>query len=436
MKLTRPIQFITIFLIVFGLANLVDATTTSKTYTESFPAVVCPPTMAGLSSQISLSSTKTPFQRLQDQSSKTSAVKVLRLPVIADSLLVSSELTTPVVWQSRAGRWGGAALCIGPVASQWFVGASADVTTRGRLVVINSGLSDSIVDIQAFSENGKQQLQTINVKAKNYSVIPVDTFAPGDKALALLVEPQSGRVNSFMIDEQGQGLRNLGGDLVNSTNIASKSLVIPAIPTQKPARGQTNTQGHVIRVLAPGQVDADLTVEVLSANGVFIPVGLNSRLIAAGRVTEFKLEPEVSSEAFAVRITATEPIVASVKSRIAASGKSDFVWTTPSPELTELTMAITGLSPLIVFAGEQIDVSINLTLVDGKTVTKSVVGNDIATWRPPSSARSITITKVNKGIHAGALVTSVNGIGYFPFAIGSELAKIEIPDSNIQVLNP
>jgi len=436
MKLTRPIQFITIFLIVFGLANLVDATTTSKTYTESFPAVVCPPTLAGLSSQISLSSTKTPFQRLQDQSSKTSAVKVLRLPVIADSLLVSSELTTPVVWQSRAGRWGGAALCIGPVASQWFVGASADVTTRGRLVVINSGLSDSIVDIQAFSENGKQQLQTINVKAKNYSVIPVDTFAPGDKALALLVEPQSGRVNSFMIDEQGQGLRNLGGDLVNSTNIASKSLVIPTIPTQKPVRGQTNTQGHVIRVLAPGQVDADLTVEVLSANGVFIPVGLNSRLIAAGRVTEFKLEPEVSSEAFAVRITATEPIVAAVKSRISASGKSDFVWSTPSPELNTLTMAITGLSPLIVFAGDQINVSINLTLVDGKTVTKSVVGNDIATWRPPSSARSITITKVNKDIHAGAIVTSVNGIGYFPFAIGSELAKIEIPDSNIQVLNP
>jgi hypothetical protein len=436
MKLTRPIQFITIFLIVLGLANLVDATTTSKTYTESFPAVVCPPTLAGLSSQISLSSTKTPFQRLQDKSSKTSAVKVLRLPVIADSLLVNSEVTTPVVWQSRAGRWGGAALCIGPVASQWFVGASADVTTRGRLVVINSGLSDSIVDIQAFSENGKQQLQTINVKAKNYSVIPVDTFAPGDKALALLVEPQSGRVNSFMIDEQGQGLRNLGGDLVNSTNIASKSLVIPAIPTQKPLRGQTNTQGHVIRVLAPGQVDADLTVEVLSANGVFIPVGLNSRLIAAGRVSEFKLEPEVSSEAFAVRITATEPIVAAVKSRISASGKSDFVWSTPSPELNTLTMAMTGLSPLIVFAGDQINVSINLTLVNGKTVTKSVVGNDIATWRPPSSARSITITKVNKGIHAGAIVTSVNGIGYFPFAIGSELAKIEIPDSNIQVLNP
>ena len=436
MKLTRPIQFITIFLIVFGLANLVDATTTSKTYTESFPAVVCPPTLAGLSSQISLSSTKTPFQRLQDKTSKISPVKLLRLPVIADSLLVSSEATTPVVWQSRAGRWGGAALCIGPVASQWFVGASADVTTRGRLVVINSGLSDSIVDIQAFSENGKQQLQTISVKAKNYSVIPVDTFAPGDQALALLIEPQSGRVNSFMIDEQGQGLRNLGGDLVNSVSVAGKSLIIPGIPVQKPVRGQTNSQGHLIRVLAPGEVDADVTVEVLSADGVFIPVGLNSRLITAGRVAEFRLEPDVSSEAFAIRITATEPIVASVKSRIAASGKSDFVWSTPSPELTELTMAITGLSPLIVFAGEQIDISLELTLVNGKTVTKSIVGNDIATWRPPSSARSVTITKVKKGTFAGALVTSVNGIGYFPFAVGSELARIEIPDSNIQVLNP
>jgi hypothetical protein len=436
MKLTRPLQFIAMFLVVFGLANLVDATTSSKSYTESFPAVVCPPTLAGLSSQISLGSTKTLFQRLQDKSAKTSAVKLLRLPVIADSLLVSSEATTPVVWQSRAGRWGGAAVCIGPVVSQWFVGASADVTTRARLVVINSGLSDSIVDIQAFSENGKQQLQTVTVKAKNYLVIAVDSFAPGDQALALLVEPQSGRVNSFMIDEQGQGLRSIGGDLVNSVSSASKSITIPAIPIQKPARGQANSQGHTIRVLAPGQVDADITVEVLSADGVFIPVGLNSRLISAGQVSEFVLKPEVSAEAFAIRITATEPIVAAVKSRITASGKSDYVWSTPAPELSESTMAITGLSPLIVFAGEQINVSIDLTLVNGKTVTKTVVGNDIATWRPPSSARTLTITKVKKGSFAGALVTSVNGIGYFPFAIGSELAKIEIPDSNIQVLNP
>ena len=131
---------------------------------------------------------------------------------------------------------------------------------------------------------------------------------------------------------------------------------------------------------------------------------------------------------FAIRIKATEPIVAAVKSRITDSGKSDYVWSTPAPELTELTMAITGLSPLIVFAGEQINVSIDLRLVNGKTVTKSVVGNEIATWRPPSAARSITITKVKKGTFAGAIVTSVNGIGYFPFAVGSELAKIEIPD--------
>jgi hypothetical protein len=436
MKLTRPIQFIVIFLITFGLANLVDATTSSKTYTESFPAVVCPPTLAGLSSQISLASTKTPFQRLQDRTAKTTAVKLLRLPVNADSLLISSEVTTPVNWQSRAGRWGGAALCIGPVTSQWFVGGSADVTTRGRLVVINSGLSDAIVDIQAFSENGKQQIQTINVKAKNYSVVPVDTFAPGDQSLAILVEPQSGRINSFVIDEQGQGLRSIGGDLVNSISAASKSLTIPAIPVQKPSRGQTSSTGHTVRVLAPGQVDADITVEVLSADGVFIPVGLNSRLISAGQVTEFDLKPDISSEAFAIRIKSTEPIVAAVKSRITAAGKSDYVWSTPAPELAELTIAITGLSPLIVFAGEQINVSIDLKLVNGKTVSKSVVGNDIATWRPPSSARSLTITKVKKGSFAGAIVTSINGIGYFPFAIGSELAKIEIPDSNIQVLNP
>jgi len=436
MKLTRPIQFITIFLIVFGLANLVDATTSSKTYTESFPAVVCPPTLAGLSSQISLSSTKTPFQRLQDKTSKTSPVKQLRLPVVADSLLVSSEATTPVVWQSRAGRWGGAALCIGPVASQWFVGASADVTTRGRLVVINSGLSDSIVDIQAFSENGKQQLQTISVKAKNYVSIAVDSFAPGDQALALLVEPQSGRVNSFMIDEQGKGLRALGGDLVNPVSAPSKTLVIPAIPNQKKKPGQNTGSTNVLRVLTPGEVDASVTVELLSADGVFIPVGLNSRNIAAGLVTEFRFSAQISSPVFALRVTSTEPVVAAVESSVAVGGRRDFTWSTAAPELSTFTMAVTGLAPLIAFTGTEINVAIDITMVNGKVVRKTIKGSDIATWTVPTSARSFTITKVGKQTYAGALVTSVNGYGYFPIAPGSVLTRVEVPDSNIRILNP
>jgi hypothetical protein len=436
MNFSRPLRFIAFIATAIVIASALNVAVTKKGFSENYPAVVCPPTLPGLASQISLSSKKTQFQRLQNRSTKTEAVKVLRLPVMKDSLLFNSEGTTPVVWQSRTGSWAGGALCSGPASSQWFVGASADITTKGRLIIVNSGLSDAVVDLNVFTENGKQPLRTLNVPSKNYLVIAVDSLAPGDKTLTVNVLPRSGRINSFVIDEQGKGLRALGGDFVNPINTPSRSLVIPAIPNQGKRPGQGAAPAHVLRLLTPGEVDASVTVELLSADGVFIPVGLNSRAVSAGVVTEFTFSPKISSSAFAVKITSTEPVVAAVESSVVSGGRRDFVWSTPAPELTEFTMAVTGLSPLVVFAGSEINVAVEVTLVNGKVSRNAINGSDIATWRVPASARSFTITKVGEQTYAGALVSSVNGYGYFPIAPGSVLTRVEIPDSNIRILNP
>jgi hypothetical protein len=435
MNFSRPLRFIASIAVAIVIASALNVAVTKKSFSENYPAVVCPPTLPGLASQISLSSKKTQFQRLQNRTTKTEAVKVLRLPVIKDALLFNSEGSTPVVWQSRSGSWAGGAVCSGPASSQWFVGASADITTKGRLIVVNSGLSDAVVDVNVFTENGKQPLRTLDVPSKNYLVIPLDSLAPGDKTLTVNVLPRSGRINSFMIDEQGKGLRALGGDLINPINAPSKTLVIPAIPNQK-KKGQSAASTNVIRVLTPGEVDASITVELLSADGVFIPVGLNSRTVTAGLVTEFNFSPSISSPVFALKITSTEPVVATVESSVAVGGRRDFTWSTPAPELSAFTMAVTGLAPLIAFTGAEINVALDVTLVNGKVVRKAIKGADIATWKVPATARSFTITKVGEQTYAGALVTSVNGYGYFPIAPGSVLTRVEVPDSNIRILNP
>jgi len=434
MKITRPFIFIAALLGAVFVASVLSVTASQTSYSQSYPAVVCPPTLPGLTAQISVSSKKTPFQRLQLPTTKTDPVKVLRLPVIKDSLLFESEGVAPVVWQSKAGVWAGGAVCTAPAASQWFVGGTSDVTTRGRLMIVNSGLSDAIVDVATFTENGKQPLRTINVSSKNYTVIPLDSLAPGDKNLVVNVVPRSGRINAFMVDERGKGLKAIGGDLVNFASSASKTVFIPAIPNKISQSSKPAT--HIVRVLTPGDIDASVGVEVLSADGVFVPVGLTSRTITPGIVTEFALNPKVASKVMGIRITATEPVVASVKSTVAVSGRSDFVWSTAAPELTALTMAITGLNPLISFVGDDINVSVDVTLINGKVIQRKIQGSDIATWQVPESARSVSITKVGKATHAGALVTSVNGYGYIPMIQGSPLTKVEIPDSNIRVLNP
>ena len=434
MRFRRSIGLLAVLVIALGLDGLFSVAVTTKSYSESYPAVVCPPTLNGLSSQISLASKQTPFQKLQNRTTKTEPVKVLRLPVKKDSLVFDSEGVTPVVWQSKASSWAGGALCNGPATSQWFVGGTADITTKGRLVIVNSGLSDAVIDVQSFTENGKQPLRTITVVSKNYLVIPLDSLTPGDKNLTVHVAPRSGRVNAFMIDEQGKGLRSLGGDLVNFASGASKTLMIPAIPNQ--IVKNSKALPHTLRVLTPGDVDASVTAEVLSADGVFVPVGLTSRTISAGTVSEFQLTPKITSSIMAIRITSTEPVVAAVKSTVTFSGRKDFVWSTSAPALVPLTIAITGLTPLVSFTGERINVSLEVTLNNGKVVRKNIKGIDIATWRAPEAARSFTITKVGPETFAGALVSSINGYGYFPIASGSLLTKIELPNSNIRVLNP
>jgi len=384
MNFSRPLRFIAAIAVAIVIASALNVAVTKQSFSENYPAVVCPPTLPGLASQISLSSKKTQFQRLQNRSTNTEAVKVLRLPVMKDSLLFNSEGTTPVVWQSRSGSWAGGAICAGPASSQWFVGASADVTTKGRLIVVNSGLSKAVVDVNVFTENGKQPLRTLDVPSKNYLVIPVDSLAPGDRTLTVNVLPRSGRINSFMIDEQGRGLRALGGDLINPMT----------------------------------------------------SVGLNSRTVSAGLVSEFTFSPSISSPVFALKITSTEPIVAAVESSVAVGGRKDFTWSTAAPELSAFTMAVTGLAPLIAFTGTEINVALDVTLVNGKVVRKAIKGTDIATWKVPAAARSFTITRVGKQTYAGALVSSVNGYGYFPIAPGSVLTRVEVPDSNIRILNP
>ena len=419
----------------FTLATLLTVTTKSSDFSETYPEVVCPPTLNGLSSQISVASLKTNYQGLATKSTKTIPFNVLRYQVNKDSLVVSALGTTPVVWQSRRGSWAGGALCTGPISSQWFVGGSSDVRTRGQLIVINSGLSAAIIDLNTYSENGEQPVVSINLVAKSFKVISLDSLATGDRSLTVQVVPRSGRINAFMIDELGAGLKALGGDFVNPVNSSAKTLVIPAIPNQIPKGGQ-KPSAHILRIVAPSNVDANFSLELISKNGIFVPVGFDSRSIKAGVVTEFVLSPKIIANSFAVRITSDEPIVAAISSKLITNGRRDFVWSTPTSALTPMKMAVTGLSPLIDFVGDSIDVKIEVALVNGKKSIVTIRGIDVATWQVPITARSITIIEASRETHAGALIASINGFGYIPITPGSQLTKVEIPHSNIRVLNP
>ena len=436
MKFRRPIIVVGLLAAVLVSSNYLDNSVFSSGYTKNYPVVVCPPTLPGLASQVSVSGKKTKYRYVASKKTTMSPTGFARLPITKDAILIDAVGITPTIWQSRSGSWAGGTLCSGPISSQWFVGGAADITSKGRLLIVNSGLSEAIIDVEVWSESGAQAVKVLTVPARTYSVQGLDSLAPGQQKLAIHVSARSGRVNAFVVDERGKGLRGLGGDMVNSVEDASKVQVIPAIPNQKSRSNRSAKSEYVLRVLAPGQLAARISAEILSADGRFIPVGLNEREIKNGIVTEFRITPDLSASAFALRITSDEPIVSSVFSRIVVSGRSDFLWSTPAAPLQEMSIAVSGLTPLFVFAGDSIDVTIDTRLSNGKHKIARVKASDIATWRVPNSARVVTIVRTSKNVTGGALVSSINGYGYIPLTPGSVLTKAAIPLSNIRVLNP
>jgi hypothetical protein len=413
--------------------NLFDANSNARQYSKSFPAVVCPPNPAGVTTTSSVSSKKTPYYRIGNKSTKLVNIKTLRYSSVSDPILLQTEGVTPVSFQSRTGVWAGSVLCTAPATSQWFVGGTSDVSSKGVIYLVNSGLSVSIADIFTWSENGEQAVKTISLKANSTVAVKLDSLAPGDSNIVVKVVARSGRVNSFLVDERVKGLQKLGGDSVNAISAPARKLVISGIPQQIVKK---KVPTHYLRLFVPGVADANFTLELLSSNGRFIPTGFNERNLASGKVVEVKLKPELTKGAFAIKLTSDQPLVAAIRSRATSNGNSDFLWSTPSPALAPMQIAIGGILPKIIFVGDAIAIDLKVEFSNGKVKEQSITGSDLVSWQVPNNATAITVLRAGVDNYAGALIAAKSGYAFFPIASGAELTKVAIPSSNIRVLNP
>ncbi len=429
----RALRLFAAITAVLLLGNLLTFTTKSNRYSESYPAVVCAGNSAGQSSVIALSSPKTQVRKTGTSTMAYKDSRARRLAGTAQATVIDAQAITPISWQVRTGVWGGGLTCLAPVTSQWFVGATADVTSKGTLSITNSGLGKALVGITIYTEAGVQAEQLVSVKANSLMTIQLSSLAPGAKSIAIHIKPQTGRVNAFVIDERGRGLQALGGDTVNSMEAPAKSMVIPAIPQQT---GRNTSLPHTLRVLIPGEVGAPINVEIASTDGTFSPTGIDGKMIPAGKVVDIPLNVIMKSGKFALRLKSERPFVASVFTKTTALRKTDFLWSTAVPPLTKSVYSVTGLAPLLVFTGATIEIDLELTSIKGKKQKVSLRGDEIATYQISDRIRSFEVLKTSDATYGAGLITSKSGFGYAPLVPGSTLTRTTIPRSNIRVLIP
>ena len=457
MKIQRPVVIAVVIASTVLISNLLSAAVIPSRYITSYPAVVCPSTGKGLLTAISLTSSKTPYKLIGNSTTTFKPVKVRRYNQASSAAIFESKDMTPAVWQIKSGVWAGATYCKSPISSQWFVGGASDVTSRGDLLLINSGLSPAIADVRIWNEVSQQPSKVVTINPNSQVSVGLDVLAPGSKAIVMQVLSRAGRLSAYVIDERGKGLRSLGGDIVNAATATSKDILIPAIPhtvknstaksnkkinkksnkgSSKTTPSATSSLSHTIRVLNPGDIDARISVEVKSADGSFIPVGLQDLMVPKGRVISLPFDPSLDQGLFGIRVTSDHPIVAGVFSSTLMKGKSDFVWSTAAPALTPYGLSVTGLEPKLVFNGSSVSLTAELIYSNGKTKSVQINGVDFVAYQVPPNVRAINFSDISKGTFGAALISTQSGSGYFPLEPGSVLTKSAVPTSSIQVLTP
>lgn len=431
MRLRRLLIFAVILIVTGGVSNLLTAEISTTRYSESYPATVCPPTESNITANVSVPSKTTLFRKVTGKSMNFVPIKTTLYTITKYPILLNYTGVTSFVWQRNSGRWAGATPCAAPSTDQWFVGGTADVIGLGRLFLVNSGLSEAIVDLAVWNEGGLKSGKVIAVSANTSLRIPLDSIAAGSGRLVIRVTSRSGRINAFLIDERGKGLRSLGADFVNPTHALSTDIIISGIPHQIL---KNKAGAHVLRILAPGSGDANIRVDVISTDGVFAPMGLDGRDIPGGAVADVNLDPTIPTGTFSIRIRSNEPIVAGVLSSIVIGDHRDLIWNSATPTLVPLKLAVRGMQPKFIFTGNTISLAADVHFNNGSNRIYQVKGQDIKAWDVPANATSVAFSNIRGKISASALISSPSGIASVPLSPGSALARAPIPSSDIGVI--
>ena len=433
MRETRAAFALLIFIIAAHIAYLLPQVNTDLDVTANYSAVTCPSPVNGARGTVLLPSKSIGIRNLTSQRSdfqrSGSGTKVIS----NDGIVVTGDPRSSIELQTKDGKWTSAITCASGETVSWFVGGTANVTSQGKLLLVNSGLSAAAVEVTSFSENGPQTPSTYEVKPLSERSIRIDSFEPGAERLVIRVEVISGRVTSYLTDERVRGLNNVGGDYVSPIQRPASEIIIPALPARF---SDGDSIKHSIRGMSTDEVDATVSIEVVSLAGVFVPVGLGEIEIPGRQVVDIPIKDiDLGKKSLGVRISSSSPIVGSVFTEVRSGSVSDFMWSTAAPEFTEVAFNLYGLEPVITFIGDRIDIVIERRTRTGKVERKTLIGSEILNWKVPPDTRLITIAN-RSNARAGMYWKSKDGVAHLPIYRATTLDSSTRPIADIAVIQP
>jgi hypothetical protein len=181
-------------------------------------------------------------------------------------------------------------------------------------------------------------------------------------------------------------------------------------------------------------VESTATVEIISSDGVYIPVELSEIRLDSLQVREIELvDLDLGRTNFGLKIESETPFVASVITELRSGNISDFTWSIPAVPLNEIGFNLYGLEPILTLIGEKIDTTVEIRNRDGKSSIKNLAGEEIVNWQFPANSRLVRILNRTQ-VRAAITWVSNDGLTHLALNQAASLESATRPVADISVI--
>jgi hypothetical protein len=182
--------------------------------------------------------------------------------------------------------------------------------------------------------------------------------------------------------------QSAGTSMIPAAVSPTETIALPGVP----GRGSRS-----LRIVAPGDNDAIVKIEVLSPDGAYQPVGLDVVTVPAGTVLEVPVDEAVGTDPTAIRLMSDEPITAGL--RIADAGEEG----SPDVAFTSAVGALPAgaLASVLGLDDDALDTTLVFSAVGsdgGRVILRTVDGAGVTVAEAPlevpaGSTQAVTLTR-------------------------------------------
>ena len=176
--------------IVFSLALatvlLLQPSNSGISKVRNYPATVCPQKLSDGTSTSVLPSRDILVREIPSKKNLLKPAKSA-FYLSTNPLLVDGNNSTSINVTRSQSRSLATVTCSISNSEQWFVGGSGTVSSLASIVITNSWLSPSVVDLTLYSPNPATSVVTKKIRANSSKRIYLDTLAPGESSVVVRV---------------------------------------------------------------------------------------------------------------------------------------------------------------------------------------------------------------------------------------------------------